>query len=255
MPTKAGKGAVRVAPHSNEDMHAQDETEMTTFAGWLAAFSTATASAAAATTYNYVGTKYSVFYDNCTPPGNPTAGPCVAYTSAMYARGSFTLDTPLPANFGPADISKRSDLSWSFFDGVNTYSSTDTAHALVEPGSFVVQTDASGVPVYSGTVIALDLWQTTPGVNNYVNFLDIGYRPYSPPAGDYANTGWKCFAVTGNVCTTDNYGPNIANAASSAAGSWSAATPVTAPSLGGWAAAMLLGVLALAGVGALRRTR
>lgn len=223
--------------------------------GGIAMLSAAMASpsAAAAAVYTYVGTNYTVFYDNCTPPGNPAAGPCVTYTAAMHASGSFTLDAPLPPNFGPADISMRSDLKWSFSDGVNTYSSSDTAHALVPSGQFVVQTDAAGVPVYSGTVIGLDLWQTTPGVNNFINFLNIGYRPYSPPPGDYANTGWQCFKVNGNDCTTDNYGPNIANAASSAAGTWSVAASVAAPSLGPWALALLLGVMALFGGQAVRR--
>jgi hypothetical protein len=235
---------------------------MITVGAWLAALSAAMACgpAFAATVYTYAGTNYTTFYDNCTPPGDSTAGPCVAYTGTMHASGSFTLDIPLPANFGPADISARSDLRWSFFDGVNTYSSADTAHALAEPGGFVVQTDASGVPVYSGTVIGLDLWQTVPGANNYIDFLNIGYRPYSPPVGDYANTGWKCFAVTGNLCTTDNYGANIANAASSAAGLWSVtavASPstATAPSLGRLAVAMLLAALATAGCQTLRRMR
>jgi hypothetical protein len=227
-------------------------------AAWVVVFSAATASASAfaTTVYHYVGTNYTVFYDGCTPPGDPTAGPCVAYTAVMYARGSLSLGTPLPPNFGPADISTRGDLQWSFSDGINIYSSADPGHALVEPGYFIVQTDASGIPVYAGTVIDLDLWQTTPGANNYVDFLNIGYRPYSPPVGDYANTGWKCFAVTGNLCTTDNYGPNIANAASSAAGSWSVvAASVTAPMLGSWAAAILLGAMALAGSRVLRPVR
>ena len=221
--------------------------------GWLALLlaTTAPGSALASAVYTYVGANYSDFFDNCTPPGDPTAGPCVTYTSSMHASGSFTLDTPLPPNFGPADISGRSDLKWSFSDGIHTYSSADTAHALVEPGLFKVQTDAAGVPVYTGTSIALSLWQTTPGVDNYINFLDIGYRPYSPPVGDYANTGWKCFAVTGNLCTSDNYGPNISNVASAAAGTWSVAVSVSAPSLGSWAMAILLGALALMGGAAL----
>ncbi len=225
-------------------------------AGWIVALSAAVTAtpALAAATYQYVGTPYTTFYDNCTPPGDSTAGPCVTYTAAMYARGIFTLDTPLPPNFGPADISARSDLRWSFFDGINTYSSADTAHALVESGGFVVRTDASGVPIYSGTVIDLELWQTVPGVNNYINFLNVGYRPYSPPVGDYANTGWKCFAVSGNACTADNYGPNIANAVSSAAGAWSMSlSAVPAPWLGPWATAMLLGLLTVAGSAMLRR--
>ena len=228
------------------------------FAGALLALAAiASAPAFATTTYNYVGANYSVFYDNCTPPGNPAAGPCAAYTSVMHAQGWFSLDTPLPANFGPADISTRSDLQWSFTDGVNTYASADTAHAHVSPGNFKVQTDAAGNIVYSGTVLGLELRQTTLAVNNYLDFLDIGYRPYSPPAGDYANTGWICLAVTGNECTTTNYGANIANAASSAAGTWTSSgstpTAAAAPTLGSWAMLGLLATLLGFGARILRR--
>jgi len=233
------------------------------FGGWfgllsLALLATAAVPASATTTYVYAGSPYAVFYDNCAPPGDPTAGPCVTYTAAMSAHGSFTLNTPLPPNFGPADISTRSDLVWSFSDGVNTYTGTDP-QALIEPGGFKVQTDATGVPIYSGTVIAVDRWQTTAAANNYFDILDIGYRPYSPPVGDYGNTGWKCFVVVGNNCNSSNYGPNIANAASAAAGTWtviaSAApvAPVAAPSLARSTLVSLIGALLATGALLFRR--
>lgn len=222
--------------------------------GWLALLpAMAPGSAFASAVYSYVGANYSHVFDNCTPPGDSTAGPCVTYTSSMHASGSFTLDTPLPPNFGPADISGRSDLKWSFSDGINTYSSTDTAHVWLTPGYFIVKTDAAGVPIFSGTSIAMNLWQTTPGVNNFYDALDIGYRPYSPPPGDYANTGWICFQVDGNVCVEDSYGPNIANVASAAEGTWSVAVSVSAPLLGPWALVLLLGALGLIGGVAVRR--
>jgi hypothetical protein len=229
--------------------------------GWaaLAALATSATPAFATTTYVYVGAPYAVFYTSCTPPGDPTAGPCVAYTAAMNAHGSFTLDTPLPPNFGPADISTRSDLVWSFSDGVNTYTGTDP-QSLIEPAGFKVQTDAAGVPVFSGTVIAVDRWQTTAAPNNYFDILNIGYRPYSPPVGDYGNTGWKCFVVVGNNCNSSNYGPNIANAASAAAGTWSViasaapVTPVAAPSLTRSMMLLLIGALFATAAFLFRRT-
>lgn len=223
--------------------------------GWFTvlAATMASGSAFASAVYSYVGANYSYVFDNCAPPGNPTAGPCVIYTPSMHASGSFTLDTPLPPNFGPADISGRSDLEWSFSDSINTYSSTDTAHVWLEPGYFIVKTDAAGIPVFSGTSLAMNLWQTTPGVNNFFDTLDIGYRPYSPPPGDYANTGWQCFQLQGNVCTDDSYGPNISNVASAAEGTWAVSVSVAAPTLGPWAFGSLLGALALIGGVAVRR--
>ena len=228
------------------------------FAGALLALALIPAAPAfATTTYTYVGTNYSTFYHNCTPPGDPSAGPCIAYTASMHVQGWFSLDTALPANFGPADISTRSDLKWSFNDGVNTYASADTAHALIEPGLFIVQTDATGKPVFPGTSIALDLWETTPGVNNYFDYINIGYQPVAPHAGDYVGTGMKCFAVTGNVCTDYNVGPNDSYAASVTSGAWtvstSATAPVSAPSLGTWATASLLLMLFGLGARSLRR--
>ncbi len=212
----------------------------------------------AVATYSFTGGTYTN-QDNCTAPGTTGAGPCVQYTSAMRVTGWFSLFTPLPANFGPADISTRPDLAFSFSDGINTYNSTDTTHVYVEPGWFKVKTDAAGVPVYVGTQIALNQWQTTPAVNNYLNALDTNYTPFStPPLGEYATTGWQCFQVDVNGrCTTDNYGANIARAWGSATeGVWTVSVtenPAAVPALGRGPLLVLAGLLALAGAAILFR--
>lgn len=202
----------------------------------------------ATTTYSYVGKDYSTIYHNCTPPGDPNSGPCVTYTTSMHVQGSFSLDTPLPPNFGPADISMRSDLKWSFSDGINTYSSTDSAHALVETGSFVIQTDATGIPVFPGTSIDLDLWQTTPAANHFYDFINIGYQPVAPHLGDYAGTGEICFTVAGNQCMSDNVGTNVSYVASVTSGTWAILNlALPAPMMGFWTTLALLAVLIVIG--------
>ena len=220
---------------------------------------TALPSAFATTTYTYTGTNYSSsgYGYNCTPPGDPTAGPCIAYSTAMHVQGWFSLDAPLPANFGPADISTRSDLKWSFSDGVNTYASADTTHALIQPTWFRVRTDATGKPVFPGTNIDVYLWQTAPAVNNYYDYINIGYQPNPPNTGDYVGTGEKCFALTGNACMTDNTGPNASLATSVTSGTWISDNPIiviaTAPAIGGWAGLGLLAAMLGFGFRILRR--
>lgn len=208
----------------------------------------------ATTTYGYVGKDYSTIYHNCTPPGDPSSGPCVTYATSMHVQGWFSLDTPLPANFGPTDISARTDLKWSFSDGINIYASTDGAHALIESGSFVIQTDATGTPVFPGTSVDLDLWQTTPAANHFYDFINIGYQPVAPHLGDYVGTGEICFTVVGNQCMSDNVGANVSYVASVTSGTWAILNPTSAaPMMGFWATLALLAVLVVAGARGARR--
>jgi hypothetical protein len=195
----------------------------------------------AQTTYTYTGATFGSI-NNCTLPGTPGAGPCVTYTSAMRVQGSFTLATPLPPNFGPADISTRPDLQWSFSDGVNTISSADTAHTYTD--FFMAQTDALGNPVYAGTSIVVNQWQTTPGVNHFFNWINVAWHPTQ----DQVNTSYECFVVTGNACTNDINGPNDSGAFSPGPGTWATVTvtaaataaPVATPTLNPWMLAVLM---------------
>jgi hypothetical protein len=77
--------------------------------------------------------------------GNPFTIAVSPYTTNDFISGSFDLATPLGSNFPPSIT--ISPLSFSFSDGVRTYTSTTS-----EVVFFVIQTDASGIP--SGWLIS-----------------------------------------------------------------------------------------------------
>lgn len=116
----------------------------------------ATASTFAATTYTFTGPVYT-----------SATG---AFNTTMHLTGSFTTATPLAPNLPPnmplTDITGQV-TSYSFFDGVNSYNSTD-ANARVL--SFGVGTDASGI---------MNRWDVT------LQIWESGTSPHSP--GDLAS--------------------------------------------------------------------
>jgi hypothetical protein len=89
------------------------------------------ASAINATTYTFSSSPYGAglsqyFASGFTNYTVPCAvGPCANYTTAMNLNGHFTTAAPLPPN-----LSYRTDItaqvtSYSFFDGINTYTNTN----------------------------------------------------------------------------------------------------------------------------------
>ena len=99
------------------------------------------ATPALAETYHFTSPNFTSAYI-----GAP--GPTGAYTSSMRVTGSFTTAAPLPANMpltpiGPGASPVRV-TSWSFFDGVRTYTSADSALLYGLPAQFAVATDATG---------------------------------------------------------------------------------------------------------------
>jgi hypothetical protein len=84
-----------------------------------------------ATTYTVAGSTYT-----------KANGP---YTTAMSVAGTFDTANPLPANLFAVDIGPDGSglaTAWSFFDGVNTF--TQTNSAPIGSGNFFVSTDAKG---------------------------------------------------------------------------------------------------------------
>jgi hypothetical protein len=105
-----------------------------------------------AATYTYTGPAYSPpdlhNFTSC-PPGT---GNCGAYTTAMAQTGSFTTAAPLPSNLNSQDITAQL-TSYSFSDGLTTYSSGDPQVTLVS----VSATTTGGVLDFS---VHLVRWQT-----------------------------------------------------------------------------------------------
>lgn len=105
-----------------------------------------------AVTYTYTGPAYNASelhnFTAC-PPG---MGNCGAYTTAMAQTGSFTTAAPLPSNLNSQDITAQL-TSYSFSDGLTTYSSGDPQVTLLS----VSATTTGGVLDFS---VDLVRWQT-----------------------------------------------------------------------------------------------
>lgn len=117
--------------------------------------------AAQATTYYYTGQVFIQKIDHTTC----TIGTCADYnTTTNKVTGSFTVSAPLAANLPYSDIS-AAVTSYSFNDGINTFTSTDPKARIY---SFFLNTDGSGQIV--GAQIFLEQWQTTtPALDGTAN--------------------------------------------------------------------------------------
>jgi hypothetical protein len=85
--------------------------------------------AGAITTYTYTGNNFGAIFDQDPPAGT--------YTTSMNVSGFFTLSSPLAENLPGSFITP---LSFSFFDGRNTFTNT-TPNTISD---FLFQTDAFG---------------------------------------------------------------------------------------------------------------
>jgi hypothetical protein len=158
-----------------------------------------------------------------------------SYTTAMSVTGNFTTTNPLPANLPITDI-QALVTSWSFTDGVNSYTSINSF-----PNTHMqVQTDGAG------NIIGWSMNFVTPNPPWVVNVTPINYVSFftgTSTCTDFATTGGTCQNTTGN-CSP--FAINVNNQASyfGACSSWvSAITPTTSvPTLS------KLGLIAAAGL-------
>jgi hypothetical protein len=204
--------------------------------------------ASAATTYNYVGSVYTLLMSHTTC----TLGTCNDYTTSMKVTGSFTVGVPLAANLANVDISTSANLlGWTFFDGVNTISSV-TPNSWIYPGFFRVSTDASGNVTTTDIVVGDFTSAVGTGVNSRINSIGVG----DDAPGDYGiNNDW-CVAVTGNACTTSSSDTNSSSGANFTAGVWptgASSAAASIPALSPAALLVLIATCGLMGLALLRR--
>jgi len=109
---------------------------------------------AQATVYSFTGPVYSAF-NNFTSPC--AIRPCTNYPPGSRATGQFTTRAPLASNQLHVLVNSQV-TSFSFTDGVNSYSS---GNPNVRANQFTVSTDAGGNITLSGMdEIRITLWQT-----------------------------------------------------------------------------------------------
>lgn len=188
-----------------------------------------------AATYTYTGPAYSPpdlhNFTSC-PPGT---GNCGAYTTAMAQTGSFTTAAPLPSNLNSQDITAQL-TSYSFSDGLTTYSSGDPQVTLVS----VSATTTGGVLDFS---VHLVRWQT-PAPHVIGDHLD---QVLVTESGQHnAVCGNIQVNPQGDSCGTSNAGVVFSSwtDASSTVGSWTVTglPPVATnavPTLGEWGLLLL----------------
>jgi hypothetical protein len=102
-----------------------------------------------AATYTYTGSPFSQFTTFTTPCAT---GPCADYPAGAMVTGWFTTASPLPPGLPVTGIYVT---SYSFSDGLNTYSSADPNSRV---HSFMVGTDASGD--IGAVHLAFSVWKT-----------------------------------------------------------------------------------------------
>ncbi len=196
-----------------------------------------------AATYTFTSGDYTGISDftSC------TTGPCMNYTTSMSASGSFTVPTPLGPNLNNSNIASQV-TSYSFSDGINTYSNTNPNSLVYE---FMVSTNANGN--ISSANILLEDWQsgTSPHiVNDRIAFLQINIAGIA-----VSNNGHCGNLVTAPSGVADACNVLDADTATSIAGvlggTWMLAVPT--PTLGEWETIFLGGLLVTFALLRLRR--
>jgi len=116
-----------------------------------------------------------------------------AYTRATGITGSFTTASPLPANLNNTAIAGGTGglglvTSWSFNDGLFTYTPASSAIWLGEGSSFAVSTDSAGNITTFFIVLTIPRIQAVVGQDT--EFLFLGFD------------GPGTFGANRSICTT-----------------------------------------------------
>lgn len=165
----------------------------------MVALVAASASALAATTYTYTGPKFQFIGG-------------AGYTSNLSVTGSFTTTNPLPPNLALTDIGPAGTnlvTAWSFNDGVNTYTKSNSIVFGNLSGYFRVATNAFG----NLTQFYITLLGPLPphAINQSMRFLDVINANFLQSQG---GNGAACQTLTGSVCTKVGNATNYGDAAS-----------------------------------------
>lgn len=204
--------------------------------------------AAQAETYSYTGPNFTAFTNFTVPCAT---APCANFSAGMRIQGTFTTAAPLAASLTNQNILALV-TSFSFTDGLTTYSSADPLATLMNAA---ITTDAAGVPV-SMTFIPVRWHAAAPhAVNDRVDYLFV------TPAATFAWHNARCTTLSGPTgcsgMTQDaSSGGGAENAAVRPAPALAAAAPaaVTAvPSLDDWSLLVLATMVGLAGLALARR--
>lgn len=181
---------------------------------------------ALATTYVYTGLNYNSVTD-FTPPC--TTGPCSNYTMSMKASGYFTTATPLPPNLVGSTIAASDVTSYSFSDGINTYTNTDPNARIHRIQALT--TDASGR--LTGYQIMFELWQsgTSPhAVNDRFAYVYVTTSASFTRNNDVCSLVGNSYIGVPDSCNSNATDSQTSVASSNVPGTWT--VPPSAPTIG-----------------------
>lgn len=194
------------------------------------------------TTYTYTGSVRTAFANFTSPCA---IAPCANFAPGSKLTGQFTTAAPLASNLAFGNILPQV-TSYSFTDGLYTYSSADpNMRAYV----FGVSTNASGNLVTVG--INLQLWQTgsSPHVagNRWANAVIGTTQDESFNNQFCTTTGASPVTSVVDACTAGGSDASTSDGAALVAGTWvtssgpppPAAAPVATPTLSFWAMVLL----------------
>lgn len=209
---------------------------------------------AQATTYTANVTSPYGSFSNFTPPC--ALGPCQNYAAATTPSGSFTTSAPLPANMAGSNIA-GSLVSYSFSDGINTYSSADSDVRL---HTMTVATDGTGAIVSSLVLVEKWLTGTAPhAAGNRFSFVQLNTSTISGTHNTVCTTLGVSPAGVADSCMAES--PDASRSrGTNAFFTWSSisiapANPASIPTTSEWGLVGMALLLCLAGCTAVRRRR
>lgn len=199
-------------------------------------------------TYTSSVGNYISVTDFASCPGGET---CTNYTTAMRQSGSFTVAAALAPNLANADIAGLV-TSYSFSDGINTYSNTNADNRI---GFFSVSTDASGAITAANIFIQKWLSGTSGSHAAGDRFSYIWFGSPLFVSQSVNNTTCGNVSTVGDVCISEIGGIGSSFAEAPLA-SWApvvAAPPTPVPTLSEWAMIIMASLMALFAIRKMRR--
>jgi hypothetical protein len=198
-------------------------------------------------TYTSTVGNYTSVTDFASCPGGET---CTNYTTAMRQSGSFTVATALAPNLKPGNI-MASVTSYSFSDGINTYSSANPSDRLY---LFNVATDGAGSITFAS--IAVEKWLSGTSPHNagdkfsYMGFGSVSTNNSTCLLVGVSPSGIADSCITGATETTGR------SSANSPGESWAQSTisqPASIPTMSEWAMIMMASLMAMFAFTRMRR--
>jgi len=212
----------------------------------VAAMAFAPSAFAQATTYTLNSATYSTVVNGPATPCD--IAPCATFTSAMRLTGSFVTSEPLPPDSPTTNIAPIL-VSYSFSDGVTTYSSSDP---LVRLDTFRTATSGGAVSIFR---IEMQRWNQNPHMagpdSAATRFASIRVQN---TYGE-ANYGLKCNNVgvsnsgVSDYCDSQNDSSDATSAYQETVSNTISVAAAAIPTLSEWA--MILLGLTMAGGSAL----